>query len=279
VISLPERPGIILGDDAAENPCPRTTADRAAGPTTRTGLTGEPETMKTTIRRMARQLSVPVSVLAAALFASGMISGWFAYLGRSPVRERYVPGSSAWWQELAVAAAAGVLFGYAWWRRQRRSGPRSGRLWLLAPLGKPAAQRVARTVRGGVRGRSGLGRVLLAVPPAGLFLYSFYRAGEQVTGGLDPNSTVNAWGGPTYLGAMACHYLDCLLIMAAAAWLLDRILLPVPAQPPVPRVSPARRSASAMAPSPLPPVRPSPGRLPAGEPPPRVPPRLPASPF
>ena len=196
MISLPERPGIILGDDAAENPCLRTTAGRAAGPTTRTGLTGKPETMKTTIRRMARQLSVPVSVLAAALFASGMISGWFAYLGRSPVRERYVPGSSAWWQELAVAAAAGVLFGYAWWRR--RSGPRSGRLWLLAPLGKPAARRVARTVGGGVRGRSGLGRVLLAVPPAGLFLYSFYRAGEQVTGGLDrtPRSTPGA-GQPT----------------------------------------------------------------------------------
>ena len=278
MISLPERPGIILGDDAAENPCLRTTAGRAAGPTTRTGLTGKPETMKTTIRRMARQLSVPVSVLAAALFASGMISGWFAYLGRSPVRERYVPGSSAWWQELAVAAAAGVLFGYAGGGR-RRSGPRSGRLWLLAPLGQarcPASRpdcrrRSPRALRARTRAPRRAARRL--------FLYSFYRAGEQVTGGLDPNSTVNAWGGPTYLGAMACHYLDCLLIMAAAAWLLDRILLPVPAQPPVPPVSPARRSASAMAPSPLPPVRPSPGRLAAGEPPPRVPPRLPASPF
>jgi hypothetical protein len=38
-----------------------------------------------------------------------------------------------------------------------------------------------------------------------VFLYFFARAGEQVIGGLDPNSTVNAWGGPAYLGAMACH--------------------------------------------------------------------------
>jgi hypothetical protein len=64
------------------------------------------------------------------------------------------------------------------------------------------------------------------VPPAGLFLYCFYRGGLQVIGGLDPNSTVNAWGGPTYLGAMACHYLDAVVLMGAAAWLLDRILLP-----------------------------------------------------
>ena len=78
---------------------------------------------------------------------------------------RDMPTHMAWWQELAVAAAAGVLFGYAWWRRQRRPGPRSGRLWLLAPLGKPAARRAARTVRGGVRRRSGLGP-LLAAPAA-----------------------------------------------------------------------------------------------------------------
>jgi hypothetical protein len=38
--------------------------------------------------------------------------------------------------------------------------------------------------------------------------------------------TVNAWGGPSYLGAMACHYLDCFLMVAAATWVLNRILLP-----------------------------------------------------
>jgi hypothetical protein len=45
-----------------------------------------------------------------------------------------------------------------------------------------------------------------------------------VTGGLDPNFTVNAWGGPSYAGAMACHYLDLFLLAAGAAWLMDRIL-------------------------------------------------------
>ena len=189
------------------------------------GPAGQPGTMTNKIRRVARQLSAPLVILAAALFAAGGISGLISYLDRSSVRERFIPGSSAWWQHLAVAVVACAAFGYGRWRHQRRFGRHSDRLWLLAPLGKPAARRVARTL-GALRGPSGLGRALLAVPPAAVFLYFFYRNGEQVIGGLDPNFTVNAWGGPTYIGAMACHYLDGLVLMGAAAWLLDRILLP-----------------------------------------------------
>lgn len=48
----------------------------------------------------------------------------------------------------------------------------------------------------------------------------------QITGGLDPNATVNAWGGPTYLGALLAHYLDGIIGFYAAAFLLNRILLP-----------------------------------------------------
>ncbi len=246
MISLPAESGIILWIDAAESPCQRMTLGRDAGPTTPSGPAGQPGTMTTKIRRITRQLSPPLAVLAAALFASGLASGWFSYLDRSAVRQKYIPGASAWWQHLAVAALACALVGYARWRHQRRFGLHCDRLWLLAPLGKAAARRIARTVRGGARQRSGLGRALLILPPAGLFLYGFYRAGEQVTGGLDPNFTVNAWGGPTYLGAMACHYLDLLLLMAAAAWLLDRILLPDPASATAASTAPGQAAGAAL---------------------------------
>ena len=143
------------------------------------------------IRRVARQqLSAPLVILVAALFAAGVISGLFSYLDRSSVRETFIPGSSAWWQQLAVAVIACAAFGDGRWRQL---GRRRDRLWLLAPLGKPAARRVARTL-GALRGLSGLGRALLAVLPAAVFLYFFYRDGEHVIGGLDPNFTVNAWG-------------------------------------------------------------------------------------
>jgi hypothetical protein len=179
--------------------------------------------MTDTSRRILRQMSLPLTALPAAAFAAGVVSGLLSYLDRSPARETLVPGSSAWWQHLGVAVTVIALLAVGQRRHRRRFGPRSGRLWLLAPLGKAAARRVARTVSGAP------GRVLLFLLPALLFVYGFWRAGEQVIGGLDPNSTVNAWGGPTYLGAMACHYLDGFALMGLAAWLIDKILLPDPA--------------------------------------------------
>jgi hypothetical protein len=187
--------------------------------------------MTDTSRRILRQMSLPLTVLPAAVFAGGVGAGLISYLDRSPARETFVPGSSAWWQHLGVAVLALALLAAGQWRHRRRFGPRSGRLWLLSPFGKAAARRVARTASGAP------GRVVLALLPALLFGYGFWRAGEQVIGGLDPNFTVNAWGGPTYLGAMACHYLDLLLLLAAAACLIDKILLPAPAATPTSRKS------------------------------------------
>src|ERR1017187_9412074 len=234
VASLQAESGVILRTGARHNPAQRMTPGRNAGPTTPAGPAGERGIMTTKIRRIVRQLSLPLTVLAAALFAAGVIYGWLQYLDRSPVLEKHIPGTSAWWQQL------------------RRFGRDSGRLWLLAPLGKPAARRAARMVPGALRGQSGFARALVALPPAGLFFYCFWRAGIQVTGGLDPNSTVNAWGGPTYLGAMACHYLDCCVLMTASAWLLDRILLPDPASARANSNAPAGSAPVSATPRPLP---------------------------
>ena len=182
-----------------------------------------------TSRRALRHLSPSLAVLTAAVFAGGVAAGYIAYLHRSPTLHRHLPGTSAWPQQLVVAALAGAVFGYAYWRHHRTPGRRGEPAWLLSPIGKPAARRLATTMRGGLSGLSASGRAVLALALAGLFLYGLYRAGEQVTAGLDPNFTVNAWGGPTYLGAMACHYLDLVVLMGAAAWVLHLILLPDPA--------------------------------------------------
>jgi hypothetical protein len=172
---------------------------------------------------VASQLSGPLTALAGGAFVSGVSYGIFEFLQRSPIRQEHVAGTAAWGQQLAVALAAIVILSVAQARHRQRFGPRSGRLWLLAPLGTQAARRVARAL--GFGGESARPvRLLLALPAAALFLFCFWRAGVQVTGGLDPNFTVNAWGGPSYAGAMACHYLDLILLAAGAAWLIDRIL-------------------------------------------------------
>ena len=71
-----------------------------------------------------------------------------------------------------------------------------------------------------------LARAVAAVPLILVLLYVPFRMGMQINGGLDPNQTVNAWGGPTYLGALLAHYLDCVIGFYAAAFLLSRLLLP-----------------------------------------------------
>lgn len=70
-----------------------------------------------------------------------------------------------------------------------------------------------------------------------MLAYAPYRMGAQVTGGLDPNATVSAWGGPSYLGALLAHWLDASAGFCAAAFLLSRILLPSPGEPSLSRES------------------------------------------
>lgn len=158
---------------------------------------------------------------ALALVASGAVTGWAGYLHRSPVVQPHAAWSSAWTQQFIVLGVACAFYGVAGWRHRRRFGPRSGRPLLLAPLGRHAAARLLATMR------QISWRTLTALPLLGVLAYSCWRIGDQVTGGLDPNFTVNAWGGPSYLGAMACHYLDAAVGIAVCAWLLHLILLPV----------------------------------------------------
>jgi hypothetical protein len=165
-----------------------------------------------------RQISPLLTVSAAGIAAVGVATGFIRYLDRSPIRESAAPGASAWGQQLAVAAVACTLYGVARWRYNRRFGRGSGRLLLLAPLGRDAAARLTAAAR------QASWRTAAAIPPLALIGYCCWRFGEQVTAGLDPNFTANAWGGPSYLGAMACHYLDIALIIGASGWLLDKLL-------------------------------------------------------
>jgi hypothetical protein len=167
---------------------------------------------------LTRQISPLLTVSAAAVTAVGVATGFIRYLDRSPIRESSAPGTSAWGQQLAVAAVACALYGVARWRHGRRFGRGSGRLLLLAPLGRNAAARLTAAAR------RPSWRTAAALPLLVVIGYCCWRFGEQVTAGLDPNFTANAWGGPSYLGAMACHYLDGALIVAASGWLLDKIL-------------------------------------------------------
>jgi hypothetical protein len=186
--------------------------------TNNTGIASRASTASSVTSPVTRQISPLLTVSAAAVIAVGVATGFIRYLDRSPIREPSAPGASAWGQQLALAAVACALYAVARWRHRRRFGRGSGRLLLLAPLGRNAAARLTAAAR------QASWRTAAALPLLAVIGYCCWRVGEQVTAGLDPNFTANAWGGPSYPGAMACHYLDIALIVAASGWLLDKIL-------------------------------------------------------
>jgi hypothetical protein len=47
-------------------------------------------------------------------------------------------------------------------------------------------------------------------------IFTVWRAGLQVLGALDPNFCVNAWGGPSCLGASLAHWMDAFIIFYAS---------------------------------------------------------------
>ncbi|QIS07477.1 hypothetical protein F5X71_17100 [Nocardia brasiliensis] len=141
------------------------------------------------------------------------------YLDRPPQPRAHVAGTAAWLPHLALLVLAIGAVAYL-----ARRGVRAD--VLLAPVSRVAAQRCTRTLRAIPRHPTALLRVLLGLVPLAVLVYSPYRIGMQILAGLDPDFTANAWGGPSYLGAMACHYLDAALLIAVSAYLLHRLLLP-----------------------------------------------------
>jgi hypothetical protein len=168
---------------------------------------------------MMRVSRLTVPVLAAA-FLIGLAKGAVAYSHRSSVLKRHVAGTNAIWIEIALAIVAAAVVIAIQVRRSRKQGQLGPSPWIM-PFSSYAVAKIGRTLRLS-RGAA----VVSAVPMALLILvllYCPYRMGAQIIGGLDPNSTVNAWGGPTYVGAMLAHWLDCIVAFYVAAFLVGRL--------------------------------------------------------
>ncbi|MFC8734258.1 hypothetical protein ACFT5B_17540 [Luteimicrobium sp. NPDC057192] len=164
------------------------------------------------------RLSRPIVLTSAALFAAGLVSGVGVYARRGDTVAVHHGDTAAWTVHLVLTALAVVVVAVLAVR---------GRLVaaIRAPFTRAAGERVRLTLRRAVRSPGAAVRVVVSLPFAVIFLYGFYRAGEQVFAGLDPSFTANAWGGPSYLGAMYCHYLDGALLGAVSALALHGLLL------------------------------------------------------
>lgn len=163
------------------------------------------------------------------VFMAGIAAGAAAYGHRSPGIERHVAGTNAITAHVVLAAvAAAAVIGIQVGRSRRPAGP--GASPWTAPFAARAVSRLLTTVRlcSGLALASA-SRSVAAMPLVALLLYVPFRMGAQIVGGLDPNVTVNAWGGPTYIGALLAHWLDATVAFYGAAFLLSRVLVPAPA--------------------------------------------------
>jgi hypothetical protein len=162
----------------------------------------------------------------AVLIILGIAKGAVEYAGRSSALQVHAPGTNAILVHIVLAVAVAVTVIAVQVDRARRPGERGPSPWA-APFSDRAAARVGRTLRF-AHGWSlkNAARALAAVALVLVVAYAPARMGAQVIGGLDPNNTVNAWGGPSYVGAMLAHYLDALVGFYAACFLLGRLLLP-----------------------------------------------------
>jgi hypothetical protein len=173
------------------------------------------------------RLSPATATVFAVLLAAGIAEGAAQYAHRSPRIEQHVAGTNAITVHVVLAAAAAaVVIGIRVWRSRQPASQRGPSPWA-APFSAIGVSRLRQTIRlaGGLSLPS-LARAVAAVPLVLVLLYAPFRMGMQIIGGLDPNQTVNAWGGPAYLGALLAHYLDCVIGFYAAAFLLSRLILP-----------------------------------------------------
>jgi hypothetical protein len=172
-----------------------------------------------------RRSRFAVGVLGV-LFLMGVAKGGVEYARRSAVVEPHVAGTNAILVHVLIAVAVAAIVLVVQVGRARSPGGRGPSPWA-APFSARAAGRLGRTLR--FAAGPSVRNVARAAATALLVLVVAYapaRMGAQVIGGLDPNNTVNAWGGPSYIGAMLAHYLDAVVGFYAACFLLGRLLLP-----------------------------------------------------
>ncbi|MGO1172986.1 MAG: hypothetical protein ACTHXO_03395 [Actinomycetaceae bacterium] len=170
---------------------------------------------------MPHAISRPLGTAVVALFVLGVAVGPLLPGQGGPAPE-HDTSANAWPLHLVLTGLAVVALALGAWRW--RSGRGSG-LYVLAPVGRRAELRLGRTAR-----TSPL-RLVVVVPLLAFVAYLVARCGMQVTMGIDPAFTMNAWGGPTYAGAMYAHYLDAALMGAVALGLVSLVLVPAPERP------------------------------------------------
>lgn len=172
-----------------------------------------------------RRFSLPLVTATVVLFLGGVVVGSVTPRPTLTV-PTHQPELNAWPAHLAVTVlVVAVLTGWAWWDRRR-----GRRLDPFTPWRRTASARLRATLirigRGDLGGRLlAVLRTLVMILALVVIAFTLFRMGFQVSFTRDPAQTVNAWGGPTYLGAYYAHAIDAVLTALVAGFVVRAVTL------------------------------------------------------
>lgn len=214
--------------------------------------------MPSSLRRPARNSLSPVLVIgSAALVALGAVTSSIAHStsasGAAQPRPVHDPAQNAWPFHLVLTALAAIALSaaFAWMLRGRRGSAvgcheqsflERAVSALTAPWRRGTADRIVATIRLARVGSVGawffgVARVLrAALVTFAVFAvaYALFRFGMQLGYIGRPAEYVNAWGGPSYVGAMYAHVLDMLVLIIPLGLLARAAAAPVLVAPAAP---------------------------------------------
>lgn len=168
-----------------------------------------------------RTVSPPLTIIAVITVALGLVLGVLNQRGRGDQVADHRPQDNAIAPHLVIGAlvlAAAVILTVV---------TRSLR-WIWTPVSGRTGARIRATFGQVAESPTGVLRSAAVVALAVFVLYLLLRMGLQATAGLNPGFTVNAWGGPTRLGAFAAHGVDALACIGLACAVGHLVLRPAP---------------------------------------------------
>ncbi|HIW90426.1 MAG TPA: hypothetical protein H9870_01995 [Candidatus Corynebacterium avicola] len=160
-------------------------------------------------------------LLTAVALIAGLVLGFVVADGNStaPVHN---PSGNAIGIHVALGVVLVAVAGFVTWR--------TGSLrWLGAPWSRTTGQRFRYTFAQSRTSPLIVQRAVGAVLVVAFCLYLVMRVGMQFGYSTDPEMYVNAWGGPTVVGAFLAHLVDAVLMFGAACLVGHAALLQVDA--------------------------------------------------
>jgi hypothetical protein len=163
---------------------------------------------------------ITLGVLGAS-FIGGFCYGIYRNVNNITVYVPDDPKNDAVLVHVVIAVCVIIIVSAIQLFRRRKQLPS---IWK-APFTKDAFARLKATLMPRSFNLLTTPRIPISFLLALIIAFAPFRIGEQIIGGLDQAATNNAWGGPSYGGAMAAHYMDMLIITYVAALLLHIVMV------------------------------------------------------